>query len=341
LDPQELRIQVLQAIREALQKIPLGYVSTSEVTTRVKAPEPEIEGAVKYLEQKGFLDVQWTSAGFIAKITSYGIDELEGRGAFDEHFISGEREVRQKILKALYQAYSNDPQQYATKEQIATETGIEETDVVRAVKYLDEKGLIEAEWFLGGGFIARITALGIDAVEPKEELAFDVTTLATPKTTPMQRPSLTVYPLFPVNAVVENSKLAFVLMPFDKEFNPTYQTIKVIVEGVGLKCVRADEIYGNAPVMEDIWEHIRKARIIIADLTGRNPNVTYEMGICHTLGKEVIPMSQSTRDIPFDVQHIRAVIYENSETGFQVLKKRLAATIESVLGNRIDSLTVV
>lgn len=319
------------AIREALEKVPLGYVSTSEVTTRVKASEPEIEGAVEYLEQKGLLNVQWTSGGFIAKITSYGIDELERRGAISEEVVSNEKEARQKILKALYQAYSKNPQGYAMKEQIATETGFGETDVVRAMKYLDEKGLAEAEWFLGGGFMAKISASGIDAIEPEEESLFDVTTYATPKITPVQRPSLTVYPLFPVGTVAEDDKLAFVLMPFDKEFNPTYETIKTIVEGLGLKCNRADEIYGNAPVIEDIWEHIRKARLIIADLTGRNPNVTYEMGICHTLGKEVIPISQSTRDIPFDVQHIRAVIYENNETGFKVMKQKLAATIESVL----------
>ena len=59
--------------------------------------------------------------------------------------------------------------------------------------------------------------------------------------------------------------------------------------------MRADDIYDNRPIIEDVWRCTNEARILIAELTGRNPNVFYETGIAHTVGKEVILITQSLR----------------------------------------------
>ena len=79
----------------------------------------------------------------------------------------------------------------------------------------------------------------------------------------------------------------FVLMPFRDDFDALYhRVVKPIIEGhdVKMKCLRADEMYGPSAIMADIWEQIRRADIVIADLTTRNPNVLYELGLAHAQG---------------------------------------------------------
>ena len=71
----------------------------------------------------------------------------------------------------------------------------------------------------------------------------------------------------------------------------------------------------------------------MADITDQNPNVFYEAGIAHTLGREVILITQSKQDIPFDLQHLRYVQYQNSSKGRADLSKKLAVKISSVLKN--------
>ena len=73
--------------------------------------------------------------------------------------------------------------------------------------------------------------------------------------------------------------------------------------------VKADDIYSNKPIIEDVWGYLNQARLVIADLTYSNPNVFYELGIAHTLGKEVIMIAQYITRVPFDVEHVRYINY--------------------------------
>ena len=85
--------------------------------------------------------------------------------------------------------------------------------------------------------------------------------------------------------------------PFDTIFR---DHIKPAVESMkGFICLRADDIFDNRPIIEDIWKYTNEARLLISDLTGRNPNVFYETGVAHTVGKEVILITQSMNDVPF------------------------------------------
>jgi hypothetical protein len=61
--------------------------------------------------------------------------------------------------------------------------------------------------------------------------------------------------------------------------------------------------------MSDVYDSITRARVIIAELTGRNPNVFYELGIAHEQAKAVVQITQSIDDVPFDVRHLRTVVY--------------------------------
>ncbi len=126
--------------------------------------------------------------------------------------------------------------------------------------------------------------------------------------------------------------LCFVLMPFAKEFQPLYDDhIKPTVKRAGLKCVRADDLFGPRAIIYDIWKYIGKARVVIADLTGKNPNVFYEVGLGHALDKRVILLTQSMDDIPFDLRHLRCIVYRYDPRGAAALERKLSRAIEEVL----------
>jgi hypothetical protein len=141
-------------------------------------------------------------------------------------------------------------------------------------------------------------------------------------------------PTFGPNKYPVQEKLVFVLMPFEPGLTEIYTTVvKPAVEAKGLICRRADDINSNNAIMSDIWKSICEARFIIADLSTRNPNVMYELGVSHTVGKETILIHQDTdgSKFPFDISHFRIINYQNSVTGGLSLKGKLEATIDSVL----------
>jgi hypothetical protein len=127
-------------------------------------------------------------------------------------------------------------------------------------------------------------------------------------------------------------KFAFVLMPFTVELTEIYNNIiKPTVEKQNLQCLRADDFFTANKIMDDIEKAIREALFIIADLTGKNPNVFYEVGMSHILEKKVILLAQSNDDVPFDLRHWRYIRYDPSERGQNKLSKKLEKTIKSVL----------
>ncbi|QFZ55528.1 hypothetical protein FEZ18_12315 [Oceanihabitans sp. IOP_32] len=141
-----------------------------------------------------------------------------------------------------------------------------------------------------------------------------------------------INPIFQGRDFMINDKLVFMLSPFSEPYNTIYDDhIKPTVEKIdSLKCFRADNIYDNKPIIEDIWKSINEASIIISELTGRNPNVFYETGIAHTVGKEVILITQNIDDVPFDLRHLRCIVYEYTPRGIELLETNLSNTIESI-----------
>jgi hypothetical protein len=116
----------------------------------------------------------------------------------------------------------------------------------------------------------------------------------------------------------------FVLMPLHEDFSPIYHDhIHKVCETLKLMCRRADDIFGANNIIDDVWELIANSKIIIADCTNRNPNVFYELGIAHTLGKRVIITTQSEKDIPFDISHIRFIKYDYTPRGMEGFETNL------------------
>jgi hypothetical protein len=122
----------------------------------------------------------------------------------------------------------------------------------------------------------------------------------------------------------QQTKLCFVLMPFQPNFDRLYHDhIKAVVGDCGFECMRADDIYTPSNVIEDIVAHIKRSRVIIADVTGRNPKVFYEMGIAHTLEIPVIIITQNKDDVPFDIAQKRYFVYTDDSSGWNLLRKNI------------------
>lgn len=124
----------------------------------------------------------------------------------------------------------------------------------------------------------------------------------------------------------------FMLMPFTSQMRPVFDDhIKKAAAEIGLSAARADDFFSRGSIIQDVWSAIYYAKVIVADCTKRNPNVFYEIGIAHTLGKETILISQSLKDIPFDLRHLRIIIYEYTPRGMDELEEKLKSTLKAVL----------
>lgn len=118
---------------------------------------------------------------------------------------------------------------------------------------------------------------------------------------------------------------AFVLMPFGAEFDDTYRLgIKEIATSLDVIAERVDEQSFSETILERIYRQIESADFIIADMTGRNPNVFYEVGYAHAKKKPVILITKDASDIPFDLKHHRHLIYGDKIT---TLREKLEADI--------------
>ena len=85
----------------------------------------------------------------------------------------------------------------------------------------------------------------------------------------------------------------FVAMPFHALFAKEYErVIRPAIQATGLQCVRGDETHGRPSVVQDVWLSLRRARLVLAELSGRNPNVMYEVGLAHALGKPIILLTR-------------------------------------------------
>lgn len=106
----------------------------------------------------------------------------------------------------------------------------------------------------------------------------------------------------------------FVMMPFGTWFDKYYQEIYIpAIREAGFEPVRADELFTTGSVVEQIWEEIVKAKILLADLSGKNPNVFYELGLAHAAVKPVVFTASRVEDVPFDLRHLRVIVYEVQE----------------------------
>ncbi|HEX7153591.1 MAG TPA: TCP-1/cpn60 chaperonin family protein [Thermoanaerobaculia bacterium] len=128
-------------------------------------------------------------------------------------------------------------------------------------------------------------------------------------------------------------------MPFRDPFNGYYeQIIKPSIVAAGMRPLRADEVYGTSAIMRDVWESIWRCGVAIADVTDRNPNVNYELGLCHALGVPTVLLTKRAEDVPFDYRHRRYILYNTEQAGWEnKLRSDLLKTINAAQRTSVDS----
>lgn len=125
----------------------------------------------------------------------------------------------------------------------------------------------------------------------------------------------------------------FVLMPFQDELNPVYDDhIVPVVQKLGLTCTRADKVCSTQAVVQDVFDAIKRASVVISDLTQSNPNVFYETGLCHALNKDVILITRDS-EVPFDLQHLRHIRYVFDPRGMKDFENTLQKTVQGILAS--------
>lgn len=134
--------------------------------------------------------------------------------------------------------------------------------------------------------------------------------------------------VFRVPDVEVDTSFLSVMMPFSGSFTPVYESIKSASHSAGFTCKRVDDIWNDSTIIQDVFDLIFQSYIVVCDFSGKNPNVFYEAGIAHTLGKHVIPITQSPADIPFDLQSHRYIPYLNNSEGREELEDKLASRIK-------------
>ncbi|HKI04014.1 MAG TPA: response regulator [Thermoanaerobaculia bacterium] len=130
------------------------------------------------------------------------------------------------------------------------------------------------------------------------------------------------------------SREAFVVMPFAKRFNNIYRlAIQEPLRQLGLTCERADELQSTGNLLTAIYQRLQQADVIIGDMTGKNPNVFYEVGFAHGIGRDVILLTQKLTDIPSDLRLHRHIIYG---TDLVKLKDELLKAVMALEAERED-----
>lgn len=122
----------------------------------------------------------------------------------------------------------------------------------------------------------------------------------------------------------------FVILPF-KNTLVFEKIIKPILLNVGFICIKADDIFHTGALMQDIADSIRESAVIIADLTDKNANVFYELGIAHAFNKRVILLTQNDEDVPSDLKAYRYFKYNvNTTDGINSFEENLRKLKESI-----------
>lgn len=168
---------------------------------------------------------------------------------------------------------------------------------------------------------AELNHLLIDAIKAKEQKSKEESTHSFLDGLGIKRDSLKI-----------NQKMIFVLTPSDEEYIEDYLAVQRACHDCRLQAVRGDDEdlkYGNKNMLSYIIEHILSARIVVANISNRNPNVFYELGIAHMAEKPTILLCRKNKEVPFDL-HQKYIVFYSSEAD---LSKKLKDEIVSILAD--------
>lgn len=126
---------------------------------------------------------------------------------------------------------------------------------------------------------------------------------------------------------------AFVVMKFSEPYNTFYEeVIQRQAQAAGYDVLRIDEKAGPGIIFQDIQREIQQAELVIAEITPANPNVFYELGYAHALGKPTILLAQRETQLPFDISSFRVVFYNDTIGGKAEVERNLRKHLDAIGG---------
>ena len=167
----------------------------------------------------------------------------------------------------------------------------------------------------------------------RQDLSGPVGSVATPKQTSLQPKSGRS------KTIKETVSSCFILMPFKEPFETYYNTIiKPAVLTANLDALRGDSLFTPTPIMGDVWQMIQDAHVLVAELTGKNPNVFYELGLGHAIGKPIVLISETMDDVPFDLQQLRVILYDKNDPAWgNKLKNNIVAALAETMSEPVNA----
>ncbi|MFT8950151.1 MAG: hypothetical protein ABGA11_07245, partial [Liquorilactobacillus hordei] len=147
-------------------------------------------------------------------------------------------------------------------------------------------------------------------------------------------------PIFKADNLVIDPKMVFCALPFNDERLEIFtEIIRPHLEKMQLSAFKVNDIKSiTGNIMENIWTYINKSRFVIVDISDKNPNVFYELGICHTVGKDTIIIcdEDSFRNdynskFPFDISALNTIVYKNKGAGMDRLKQELTNIVNAII----------
>ena len=135
---------------------------------------------------------------------------------------------------------------------------------------------------------------------------------------------------YPISAAIRpegSRRPAFLAISYAPEFDPVKQAVQDTGWLAGFDCAVTGNLASPGIVMDQVWQGIRGSDAVVADITGKNPNVFYEIGLAHALGKEVILLTQEA-DAPFDIRSSRLIRYSLGDLA--TLKANLGAAFRAI-----------
>jgi hypothetical protein len=120
---------------------------------------------------------------------------------------------------------------------------------------------------------------------------------------------------------------------------PAVESIAIPESGEKITCHRADKTFRPGEIITHIIENLVSSEIVIADLSGRNPNVFYELGVRHAIRNNCILISDNLDDIPFDLRPLRTIVYQYEPASMLELKNSLEQAVREIIAdpNGIDN----